>query len=380
MIVAEPKFTITYNGKNISEDISRYMISLDYTDHAEGETDEISITLDDTDDLWTGAWYPEKKAKLVLDIEYRGKTLKCGTFEIDEIEIGGPPATCTIRAIAAGVSKATRTKRSKPYENQTLKQIADTIAGTYGMKVVGNIKPIKIERITQHQKKDLGFLRELAMEYGYVFSVRDNQLVFTLQSELEGKAEITEIDRTEVASYSFRDKAVEVYKEAKVSYYKQSQKGTVSQTEKITNADNVDFNTITPSADTANSFIRAENQGQAEAKAKAILYRSITKQNEGSLSMDGNPLMVAGINVSLTGFGVVSGKYHVVTSRHRIDKSSGYTTDVDVKRIAPVKDKAKEKAKKPARKAVTQQSDQFRLGVTPLTNSDGITFNTITGQ
>ena len=77
MNVAIPKFTVLYNNKNITADISKHMLSLTYNDKTEGESDEIEIEVEDVDLKWQNSWYPEKGAKLTVTIE----NLKCGVFE-----------------------------------------------------------------------------------------------------------------------------------------------------------------------------------------------------------------------------------------------------------------------------------------------------------
>lgn len=379
MKTPQPKFTITYNGTNITADVSKYYISCTYTDKVEGESDEIAIELDDTDGLWRGSWYPDKGATLTLEIEFNGQKLKAGTFQVDEIEQSGPPHTVNIKALAAGIQKALRTKTSKAYDKTTLRGLAQFIASKYGMTVEGEIEAINIERVTQHREKDLAFLRKVGLEYGYIFSVRDKKLIFTTQEKLEKGSEVTTIDLTELISYSLRDKAVEVYKDATVKY-KDPKTNTVVQgkvgVDEIANKDGVGFNYIT-SGDTAASHVRAENAQQAKAKARALLYRKNTKQNEGRIELPGNPLLVAGINFMLTGLGVLSGKYHVTQSTHRITKDGGYITELEVKRVGGAKDKAQQKPKKIARKPATPQLSASAATTTQITNADGKSFTVI---
>lgn len=376
MIKEVPVFKITYNGKDITADLSDTYLSCQYEDKVEGESDELSITLDDTSGKWTGSWYPEKGAKLTLDIEYKGEKLKCGTFEIDQIDVSGPPAQVVIKAIAAGIGNALRSKGSKAYDKQTLRGIANLIAKKHGFTVQGEIENIQIERVTQHREGDLEFLKRLSSEYGYVFNVRDKKLVFTSLYKLEESKKVTELDRTELLDWSFSDKAVAVYKESSVKHFN-PKKGEVVQSktdvENIKNKDGIGFNYIT-SKDSANSYVRAENPAQAQAKSKALLYRMNTKQNEGSVRIDGNCKVVAGVNIMLTGLGVISGKYHILRSRHTIDRSRGYGTELEVKRVAGVEDKKQQTAKK-AKKAAAAPAT--KTNVNRITNRDGIGFNTI---
>lgn len=53
---------ITYAGKDISEQISKDLLSLTYTDNTD-ETDDVQIKLSDKDKNWRGPWYPKVAAK-----------------------------------------------------------------------------------------------------------------------------------------------------------------------------------------------------------------------------------------------------------------------------------------------------------------------------
>jgi phage protein D len=114
---------------------------------------------------------------------------------------------------------------------------------------------------------------------------------------------------------------------------------------------------------------------QAKAKARARLYRENTKQNEGNITIPGNTLLVAGINIMLTGLGVLSGKYHVLESVHKIDRGSGYVTDVKIKRVGGVKDKKQQQAK--PRKKVAKAPSQAVAQPVSTPNRDNINFKTL---
>ena len=65
----------------------------------------------------------------------------------------------------------------------------------------------------------------------------------------------------------------------------------------------------------------------------AELDRVNGDQTSASLTMPGTVKAMAGINVSLTNFGRMSGKYTVTQSRHHTSRSSGYTSDIELKRV-----------------------------------------------
>lgn len=344
METLKPKIRLIYAGKDITSDVSKYLSRLTYTDKTEGNTDEIQIELEDTDGLWIGEWYPQKGDQIQLFIGY-DTMVDCGTFEVDEIRASGPPEVVTICGLAAAIKKKLRTKNSRAYESQTLRQIAQTIAVNNGLTVEGTIENIRLARVTQDQETDLGFLRRIAGEYGYLFSVRGTKLIFTSIYDVEKGKPVRVIDRADIANYSFTDKVNETFAGAKVSYNDPVTGKVVEHTEnKSQSATGEDFDTS--SVDVLEMRTKAENKQQAEAKAKAALYRANSKQIEGRISIEGDPIMVAGNNFELTGMGALSGKFHVEQSVHAIDGDGGYTTALEIKRVGFI-EKVKQTRTKP---------------------------------
>lgn len=327
--VPQPKFRILYNSADITRDVSESLISLRYADKVEGESDELELTMDDARGLWRDAWYPDKGATVQAFIGWREPLMNCGTFEVDGMGFGGGESgdTITMRCIAAGFTSSIRTKRSSAHENKTLAEIARTIAAKHGMNVIGITKDVTIERVTQLRKTDLSFLKKLSADYGYIFSVRDKTLVFTLIYELEQAASAAAIDRTDLTSYTLDDNSFRTYKSAVVKYNNPVDGATVE------GGSNIESEGVT-TADTLEIRGKAENRQQAEEQATSALYRANTKQQEGSITLTGNPAMIAGNNFDLTGMGKLSGKFHIISSEHAISKDGSYITTATIKRLA----------------------------------------------
>lgn len=371
--IRQAKFKIVYDGRDITQDISANVLSVSYTDNDSKEADEIDISVEDVEALWRNSWYPQKGSTISLSMGYEedGILVDCGTFEIDEISIQGPPDTINIKAIAAGFKKGMRTKKSKSFENQTLRQIAQFVASQNGLTLVGTIANIKFTRVTQNREKDLSFLARIAHEYGYLFSVRDNKLIFTSVFEIEAGQPVLTIDRSELRGYSIKDKTSETYKEVSVQYHNPGDgevKGAKVQT--LSNADNVTYKQIA-SEDTLEVRTKAETPAQADAKAKAASHYKNSNQRTGNLSMEGSPLLVAGNNFTLTGLGELSGKYYIKKSSHRFDKGSGYTTSVEIKQISGATAAQKSKP-------TTPKTTKTSYEVENLTNKDNVTYKQIT--
>jgi phage protein D len=368
MAISEVTIKVIYDSKDISADITKYLTSLSYSDKTEGESDEIQINLEDSPALWRGAWYPSKGATLSVFIGYNDGMLDCGEFEIDEIELSGPPDTVSIKALATGIKGTLRTKKSAAHENKTIGQIAEAVAKANGLTVQGTIEPIVINRRTQNRETDLSFLKNLASEFGYMFSIRGNKLIFTHIFDIENLAAITSIDRTKIINYSIKDKTSETYTDAKVSYQNPDEGETVDyNVTSVNNKDGVPFSKIN-TGDTLVINSKTENKQQAEAKAKAALYQANSLQQEGNITVQGNPYLVAGMNFKITGMGKMSGTWHIKGSTHNIDKGGGYTVDLEIKRVAEASG-----ADQKASPVVSQPEYK----VTQFKNRDNVTFNTI---
>lgn len=342
----KPVFKIEYENKDITIDIAPYVLSIDYTDFEHGQSDEIEIQLEDAGKLWQGceneftslqagkarpsalltpataSWYPSKGDTLNLQVGYEGdKLLNCGSFEIDEIEYSSPPDVITLKALATNIKKALRQENSIAYENKTLKQIAQEIASRHNLKLIGDIKEIKVKRITQNKEKDLTFLKNLAEQYGYIFKIADGQLVFYETEKLKSEKAAIILTKQDFTSINLREKAHEKYKACSVSYHNPDSKtiiSTIVRADGIVNGDVLKINA------------RCENKEQAIVMAQVALANKNASKIEGTLSLIGTPHLVAGLNIEIKGIGNFSGKYHIKQVKHSIDKNTGYTTSLEI--------------------------------------------------
>jgi phage protein D len=449
--VRTPRFLIVYEGKDITSDISHYLLSVEYVDNTADNSDEVSFTVEDTEALWRGPWYPSKGDKFTLQIGYDNELFDCGKFTVDEIELSGPPDVATIRGLAAGVNSPVRTKNSKAFEGQSLRQIAEEIAAKYGYEIIDGeekrtnrtvsfelerngitrlqtqvalstfsmasalmmvaelrgladmlrrkgkrseasqldeaisiinqsraflattkngplvvksqtiavktklteiltaVRPglvdttstvvtrdsvldgIQIQRVTQDRETDLEFLRRVAADYGILFSLRDDKMIFISIYEVQNAAPISTLDRKDLLRYSIKDKATKVYKGARVRHHDIKQNKVISK--EVAAKDFPEINSEYEDAqDILEIHEKVENQKQAEEKAKAALHNANGMSQEGSITIEGNPLLVAGNNFTLTGMKNLNGKFRITRSTHRISRG-GYITEAEIKRI-----------------------------------------------
>jgi uncharacterized protein len=340
--VRNPRWVLTYAGMNITTDISAMVTELTYSDGAKtptlprhrrhrqirGASDELEVTVEDRDRRWQGPWFPARGDVVTALIGYDSEQLmNCGSFQVDELELKGPPDTMRLRCIAAGITPSIRTPRSAGYESQTLLQVAQIIAAREGMTVTGAPQNINVtwSRLTQSNQTDLHFLHELAMDHGYDFSIRGSQLVFYSRTALEAKATVLTIERILTKTFEFKTGSQQIYKSASVAYQSPQQKMLVVAAAQDSSS---------PTGDDLHIVTRCETPQQAVLKAQSALHDANMLQVTGRLETEGAPLLVAGVNIAISGFGNFDGNYHVESSHHRLDRSGGYTTEVEVRQLA----------------------------------------------
>ena len=316
-----PIFELFYEQKNITKDVSAYVTSIEYTDVEHGESDELQIVFEDSEKLWQSSWLPAKGDTLRAYIGYEAeKLLNCGIFEIDELEFDAPPDTITVKGLATGIKKPLRQKNSVAYENKTLKQIANEIANKHGYTLVGEIEDVKVDRITQNKERDLTFLTKLAEQYGYIFKIAENNLVFYNVRNLKNSKATQVLYKSDLSHLNLREKTSQKYKAAQVTYFDPKTKKKVTASAK---------NDSVVKGDTIKITSRCTNKKQATAQANAALKTSDTKI-QGSIELVGNPYLVAGSNIELKNLGHFSGTYHITQARHLFDRANGYTTYCEV--------------------------------------------------
>lgn len=338
MEALRPYLNVTYNGINITKDISKSLIAFTYNDHLD-EADTLDIQLEDSQLLWQNEWYPEKGAKIIATIGTDGgAVIDCGTFEMDEIELSGVPDSVTMRCIAAGFkSGKKRSKKSHVHEQKTLAEIVNTIASLSGLKVEGKISDVRVSRKVQRKETDLRFLRRLANEYGYIMNIRDDKAIFMLRKELESTKAVASFDKTDLLSFSIKDKSTGLYSLASIKYHNPETSELISHQESEGGLPDTD--------DTIELQCTAATQAEAIMMTKAALNKLNKLQQSGNISLPGSPLLCAGNVIELTGLGLLSGDYMIKSSAHTIGLDTSWISDLEVYKVGFI-DKSKHKPKK----------------------------------
>lgn len=329
--VRSPQWILTYSGVNISPDISQMVMAIRYVDRLDAASGELEVELEDSMKLWQGPWYPAIGDVVSLQIGYSGEAmLDCGDFQIDELELDGPPDVMRLRCLAAYITPAMRTANTVAYENMGIVEIAGQIAGKYGLTLVTasaeSESDVVFARVTQRRQMDLEFLKRLAREHNFDFTVRAGQMVFYERPALESVPATATITRADTVRFSFRNRARRIYDAAEFSYFDPDTKELITQS--------VSADEPSPTNDTLKIVARCENAQQAQVKAEALLHLHNMVFVDGSIEGPGNTVLVAGINVQLSGWGALDGIYLIEIAKHHLARATGYTTSIAARRVS----------------------------------------------
>ncbi len=329
-IVSSPQWILIYSGVNISVDVSQMVLAIRYVDRLDAASGELELELEDSTELWQGPWYPALGDVVSLQIGYSGGALlDCGEFQIDELELDGPPDVMRLRCLAAYVTSAMRTANTVAYENMSIEEIAGQIAAKYGLALVTasseSANDVAFARVTQRRQMDLEFLKRLAREHNFDFTVRAGQLIFYERAALESVAAAAVITRSDTVRFSFRNRSRRIYEAAEFSYFDPDTKELITQS--------VPADQPSPTGDTLKIVARCENAEQAQVKAEAALHLHNMVFVDASIEGPGNTVLVAGNNVELSGWGALDGKYLIETATHQVARAAGYSTSIAARRV-----------------------------------------------
>ena len=330
MITRHTKLKVIYNGSDISADISANLVQFTFTDNAGDKADEVSILLEDRDQLWRDAWYPSKGAKLKCYIQPNdGNELPCGEFEIDEIEISGPPSAAAIRAVSVPITKPIRgEKKTRTWEGADLQKVGAEVAGAAGLAFewFGGTVPT-YQRIDQTDESDLAFLSRLGRDVNHRVKVADGRLVVWDEAEFSGKSPTftTDVGSSDlVTSYRLSSKSHDTYKAARVRYHDPVKKIDIDYTETSSDVE---------TGQTLEINRRVESIDQARTLAKKELESKNKLEVTGSIEMMGVSNASAGLITRITNAGKLNGNYMIDTASHTVTRNGGWTVSLNIHRV-----------------------------------------------
>lgn len=319
--MSTPAFKVEADGSDVTAKIQDRLLSLDLSDKAGSKSDRLSITIDDRDQV---VEMPKKGVKLKLSLGFLETGVKyIGTYVVDDVEVGGPIRTMTIRASSADMGGGIKAPKERSWPDTTLGDIAKKIASEHSLQpaVDPTLGSIKIEHEDQTES-DMQFMSRLCAGIGCVFKVSDGKLI--VAENYSGKSQsgksmpkiAVSADQCSTwnASITMRGK----YGKAKARWYDP----------KIGKPEMVEEGSDKPELLLSKTYPTEE---LAKKAAKSALKANTSSTGRLSVQgLKGNPDILAESQLQLSGFrvGVDELEWFVETVHHKLTKS-GYICDID---------------------------------------------------
>lgn len=255
-------------------------------------------------------------------------TLDIGTFEIDSVDMSGPPDKVTVKSTSIPyTSKLRMEKKNKAWEKISLKGIGQEIAGKNGLKLMYEASDNPTyKRKEQVQTSDIKFLQNLCHAAGMALKVTTLTIVIYDAAEYDKKPAVRTFKKGsgDIISYKMGTKLTDTaYTSCHVSYTNPDSKETIEYT-------------YTPDSKTGTGQTlevneKLNNKAEATRLAKKRLREKNTQEYTASLKVVGDVSLVAGITVKLKGFQQFDKKYKVTQAKHNL--LDGYTVDLSLKQV-----------------------------------------------
>lgn len=329
----EPRHTriaIQYNGVNATEQISRFVDSLQYKDVASGTSDSISIRVNDRERKWIGAWFPAKGDRLRPTIQTRNwnkdgdKTdFPCGTFCVDDFSFSGGPISMALEAVAVPADSGFQsTKRTITYEATTLQEIGQEIAARAGITLFYEADTITIEKVEQNDAPDSEFYRTQVERFGLALKIYNDKLVVFSEAGYEAKAAKATLTEGDFEpDWNWNTKMADTYTAVKYQY---------TNSEKNLN--------YTVEAGEGGRVLTCNEPADNLTEATVIALAAVNKANKGTTTMQitltkAIPGLIASDCVEIAGLGNLSGKYFIEEIVHQVTSGGGYTMALSLRRV-----------------------------------------------
>ena len=301
-----PDFKIEVNGKDVTENVKKHLVSLSLKDESGDETDELTLNFDN---LFKRPKY-EDKIKVWLGYKESG-LYYCGAFLVQTTEKN--QNSLRVKATSTNFTTEIKKKRNISYENITLCDLVKKIADRNSLKFRCNFNDVFFKHLAQTDESDLNLLNRIAKMYNATFNIKNDTLIF-IKKQGDNNLPVFEIDRNNVNSYSIKYANKTLYKSVKAIYHDTKEN---KQKEVI-------FGNGEPQYILQDSF---KDENEALKRAEGILNLLNSGIVSGNLTINGMNI-IAGAKLKLIGFSEDDGKYSIKRVTHNLN-GSGYTVRVE---------------------------------------------------
>jgi uncharacterized protein len=321
-----PAYRIVASGTgwqmDITKKIADRLIEAAITDVAGVDADQFTMTLDDRDNAID---WPERGAKLTIDLGYLETGLvNMGSYIVDEVEYQEPPMTITVRGKAADYANGVlKTQKTRTWSKDiAIGSIVKKIAAEHGLKplVSADLAKIKLPITHQTEESDLNLLTRLAKDYDAIAKPAGGYLLFVLRGESRdangNPLQQIVIDRDGKSELRVTDADRHKYKSV-VAYYHDTASGKRQPVRSGTGEPTFSMKFSYPT--------KAQAKAAADAKLKALERQTRVL----TVSMPGDPRVIAESPLRVRGFREgVNGAWVATKTVHRFS-NSGYKTSIE---------------------------------------------------
>jgi len=318
---------LIYNGVDITADLTGHLLSINYTDPASGQSDSISVTLEDRDKRWLGPWMPQEGDRMSAMLRVSNWTtegdstmLDCGSFTVDDFAPSGPPTMVRLSGVSAPREQAfSETARTKTWEDVTIAEIQTEIAGRYGLVTVYDAPEVHIKAREQSGTADSAFLESVCSEYGLCLKVYASKLVIYDRAQYKAKASALTLTPADLSGgWSAHYQISDTYTGAQLVY-----------TDPVTGED------VTAQAGKGprwlSSNAKADNAADAQRKVEAALEQANHGSTALSLTILGRLDLASGMTVNVRGWGSFDGKYFIDSISYSI--GGGFVASLELAKV-----------------------------------------------
>ena len=322
---------IIYQSANITKDVERDKLEFTYTDNATGRADDVSLTIKDDAGKWISSWAPKAGDTIrpilwTKDWNREGDSarLDCGIFMVDEVQYAGPPRTVIIKATSTPANTDfMHTPRSDVWDGASVKEIAQTIAGNAGLRLVFDSKADPIhDFLEQSEESDASFLYSVCQRNGLAMKLYNKRIVIFDEVIYESRKPVLTLEEKDMLKWSCGSSLTDSgYDGCRTVYVDMATGGLIEYLYRIPGR-------------RGNKIYHVNDECLTIAEAERLAKASVREKNKSeftfSCSVPGNLSLVSSQTVNIRGFGKFDGKYYIDRVSRKL--GSGLVTSLDMHR------------------------------------------------
>ena len=320
---------VKYKDKDISQDISPYLLSMTVIDNLEGELDSVRISLLNEDNKFLNPkWSPNKKEILEIGIktlnwesEIEGyQYRKLGIYYVDEKNFDKRIATW--KGVSAPLNSRNQ-KNSKTWASISLKRLGEEFSSKYGLEFQFYVsEEITLTDLRQENETDFSFLDRIAKEEGIKLKITNKKMVLFSEKEFQDKEIAWTIDLTKVIDYSIKDISNDIYDAVEITEF-----DPIALKNKEVIKTKAELEGGTGGTKNKTLKIKARSKSNDLNRYCLKMLEQVNKKEKSlTITIVGDRNIYAGLTFNLINAGIYAGKYMAKKVKHTLPK---FTTEIE---------------------------------------------------